>query len=123
MRSRWRGVRCAFERSLVKASANYRNASWDLVDASREKDFNLAAVKAEDLPVEMRQLDAAERQAYVDKHARERADLQARINELNREREKFVARQTKEAAGTNTLDSAIISAIREQSAKRNFLFE
>lgn len=69
------------------------------MDASREKDFNLAAVKAEDLPVEMRQLDAAERQAYVDKHARERADLQARINELNREREKFVARQTKEAAG------------------------
>jgi len=113
----------AFQRSLAKASANYRNASWDLVDAAKEKDFNLTEVKAEDLPVEMRGMNVEERKAYIEKHARERAALQAKIHQLNREREQFVAQKLKETAGTNTLDVVMISAIREQSAKRNFTFE
>jgi hypothetical protein len=39
------------------------------------------------------------------------------------EREKYVAARMKEVAGTNTLDAVVISAVREQSAKRNFKFE
>ena len=33
------------------------------------------------------------------------------------------AQRMKEVTGTNTLDSAVISAIREQGQKRNFKFE
>ena len=49
--------------------------------------------------------------------------MQTTINQLNAEREKYVAQRMKEVAGTNTLDAVVIAAIREQGQKRNFQFE
>jgi len=113
----------AVQRSVAKASSNYRNASWDLVDAAKDSSFEVEKLKAEELPAEMQKMNAEERKAYVEKNARERSELQTKINQLNREREQYVAQKMKEVAGTNTLDSVMVSAIREQSAKRNFKFE
>ena len=113
----------AVQRSVAKASANYRNTSWDLVDAAKVDSFEMEKLKAEELPAEMQKMNADERKAYVEKNSKERTELQTKINRLNREREQYVAQKMKEAAGTNTLDSVMISAIREQSAKRNFKFE
>jgi len=113
----------AVQRSVAKASANYQNASWDLVDAAKDSNFELGKLKPEELPAEMQKMSAAERQSYIAKNGKERADLQARINQLNREREQYVAQRMKEVAATNTLDAVVISAVREQSAKRNFKFE
>jgi hypothetical protein len=113
----------AVQRSVAKASAFYRNASWDLVDAAKEQNFDLAAVKPETLPAEMRTMSVEERKAYVEKNAREREQLQGKIKQLNADREKYVATRLKELAGTNTLDAVVISAIREQGQKRNFQFE
>ncbi len=111
------------QRSLAKASANYQNSAWDLVDAAKDKNFEISKLKTEELPAAMQKLNAGERKAFVEKNSQERAELQGKINQLNREREKYVAQRMKEVAGTNTLDSAVISAVREQSAKRNFKFE
>jgi len=111
------------ERSVAKASANYRNSAWDLVDAAKDKNFEVSKLKTEELPAAMQKMDSGERKAFIEKNAQERAELQTKINQLNREREKYVAQRMKEATGTNTLDAAMISAVREQSAKRNFKFE
>lgn len=111
------------QRSLAKASANYQNSAWDLVDAAKDKDFKLAEVKTEALPAEMQNLNTEERKAYVETKSKERTEMQTKIQELNKEREKYVAARLKEIAGTNTLDAVVISAVREQSAKRNFKFE
>jgi hypothetical protein len=111
------------QRAVAKASGNYRNSSWDLVDAVKEDKADVSKLKAEDLPAEMQKLSVAERQAYVQTKARERAEMQAKINALNQEREQYVAARRKEVAGTNTLDAVVIAAVREQSAKRNFKFE
>lgn len=111
------------QRSVAKASANYRNSAWDLVDAAKDKNFEIAKLKTEELPPEMRKLNADERKVFIEKHTQQRAELQARINQLNREREKYVAQRMKAVAGTNTLDAVVISAVREQSGKRNFKFE
>lgn len=111
------------QRAVAKASVNYRNSSWDLVDAVKENKADVAKLKTEELPAEMQKLSADERKVYVETKSKERAAMQAKINELNREREKFVAARMKEVAGTNTLDAVVISAVREQSAKRNFRFE
>ena len=40
----------AVQRALCKASANYVNTSWDLVDACREGKVKLSEVKEADLP-------------------------------------------------------------------------
>ncbi len=111
------------QRALTKASASYQNASWDLVDAVKDKNFDLAKLKTEELPEPMQKMTAAERRAFIEKHAREHAEIQAKINQLNAEREKYVAQHMKEIAGTNTLGAVVISAIREQAQKRNFQFE
>jgi len=113
----------AVQRALTKSSANYQNASWDLVDAAKDKNFAINSVKTEELPAEMQKLNEAERGAYIQKKSKERTDLQTKINQLNAEREKYVAAQMKSQSGTNTLDSAIIGAIREQGQKRSFKFE
>jgi hypothetical protein len=111
------------QRALAKSSVNYRNATWDLVDASKEKDFKLDGVKKEELPAEMQKMNEAERKAFVETKARERTDLQAKIKTLSSDREKFVAAKMKQDAANNTLDGAVISTVRDQAQKRNFRFE
>jgi hypothetical protein len=111
------------QRSLAKASANYRNSDWDLVDASKEGKVQLEALKTEDLPTEMQKLNVEERKAYLEKQAAEREKLSQQINRLNAERSRFVAEKTKQLAATNTLDVVMTNAIREQAAKRNYRFE
>lgn len=113
----------AVQRAVAKSSVNYQNASWDLVDAAKDKDFKLDAVKTEELPAEMQKLNEAERQEFVEKKAKERADLQAKIQALNTEREKYIASQRKQDMATNTLDTVVTTAVREQAAKRQFRFE
>jgi hypothetical protein len=111
------------QRSVAKASANYQNSAWDLVDAAKDKNFEIEKLKTEELPAAMQKMAAGERKAFIEKNSQERAELQARIKQLNGEREQYVAQRMKEVAGTNTLDAVVISAVREQSAKRNFKFE
>jgi len=110
-------------RSVAKASASYNNGNWDLVDAAKNQDFKLDAVKESDLPAAMQALPPAERKEFVEKKSQERAALQAKINELNVEREKFVAAKMKSVSITNTLDSVVITTVHEQAQTRAFTFE
>ncbi|MCX6894303.1 MAG: VWA domain-containing protein [Verrucomicrobia bacterium] len=111
------------ERAVAKAAANYRNGAWDLVDAAKDKSFNLGSLKKEDLPAPMQALPPAERKEFVEKKSKERAELQAQIESLNEARMKFVAAKMKETAATNTLDRVVITTVREQARTREFRFE
>jgi hypothetical protein len=111
------------QRALTKASANYRNSTWDLVDAWKEKKVELETLKDSELPAEMQKMAPEQRKKYVETQAAQREKLQADINRLNAERSKFVAEKTQQHAATNTLDVVITTAIREQAAKRNYRFE
>jgi hypothetical protein len=113
----------AVNRALTKASANYRNDNWDLVDAVKESKVKLEQVNDTDLPEDMKKLTPDERKAFLEAKARQRTEIQAKINTLNAERSKYVAAQMKAQAGTNTLDSVMVTTIREQAQKRNFKFE
>lgn len=113
----------AVQRAVAKSSVNYNNASWDLVDAAKGKDFKLEAVKSDALPAEMQKLSESERKEFVEKKAKERSELQTKIQKLNADREKYIAAQKKEKSATNTLDAVVTTAVREQAAKRQFKFE
>ena len=110
-------------RAAAKASGNYQNGSWDLVDAAKDKDFRLDSLKPADLPATMQALPPAERKEFVEKKSRERGELQAQIQTLNEARTKFVAAKMKESAASNTLDSVVITTVREQAQTREFRFE
>jgi hypothetical protein len=111
------------QRALTKASANYRNSSWDLVDACKEGKVKLETLKDEDLPTDMKKMNVEQRKVYLEKQSAEREELQTKINRLNAERSKFVAEKNKSTAATDTLDAVMTSAIREQAAKRNYTFK
>lgn len=113
----------AVQRTLTKVSSNYFNATWDLVDASKAKDFDIAKVKDADLPEEMKKMTIEERQAYLAKKTAERAEIQKKVLTLNQEREAYVATQRKESAKNDTLDTAMTKALRSQAEKKGIAWE
>jgi hypothetical protein len=113
----------AVQRALTKASASYRNDSWDLVDAMEQDGTKLNKLQKDELPAEMQTMNEPERRAYVESKSKDRAELQTKINTLNAERSKYLAAQSKSASANDTLDAVVITAVREQAARRNYVFE
>ena len=111
------------QRAVAKASANYQNSTWDLVDAAKEENFDVSKLKTEELPAEMRKMKLTERKAFIEKNMTKRGELQKKIQQLNADRDQYVAQRRKETSGVDTLDAAVISAVREQGAKRNLVFK
>jgi hypothetical protein len=102
-------------RSMAKSSGNYTNSGWDLADRFREGGVELEKVANSDLPPAMRGLAPNERRAYVEGKLAERAQIQARIQELGNERAKFVAAAQKTSPGAQSLDTAMLTALSTQA--------
>jgi hypothetical protein len=111
------------QRSVAKASKQYRNVDWDLVDATKDGKVKVEDVPEEELPKEMKNMSKDERKKYVEAKAKKRAEIQAKINQLRKERDKYISEQRKSNAEKGTLDDAIINAIRVQAKKKKFKFE
>lgn len=107
------------QRALSKASANYDNKGWDLVDAAKDKKFDVSKVTEDQLPAELKGKSAEERQTFIAAKSAERDALQKQIQTLNKEREAYIAAQNKAQAsdGKDTLDTAVAKAVREQAGK------
>lgn len=113
----------AAERAMAKASRNYSNAEWDLVDAVKDQKLDLSKVSEDGLPAQMRDMDADERKAFVAQMAKKRAELQQKIQALSEARAKFISEaQKSKGGGDATLDSALTRSIREQGAKKSVAF-
>ncbi|HYH99426.1 vWA domain-containing protein [Hyalangium sp.] len=115
----------ATTRAVSKASRLYDNSGWDLVDGAKKGAVKLDEMKDEDLPAELKGKSAGERQAFVDAKAKERADIQSRIQKLQGEREKFVAekRKSEASSGAGSLDKAIIESAGKQAAAQGMALE
>jgi len=113
------------QRMVTKANAQYSNAGWDLVDAVREGAVKVGELDEEALPEKLQAMTTEERKAYVEEQAQKRARIQEQINQLNSERQKYVAekRRELEESGEKTLDDAIIAALRKQVAAKGFQTE
>lgn len=119
------GMANAAARAQAKGGGLYNNRGWDLVDASREKDFDWSKVKDEDLPTNLRGKTLAERQQLVAQSAKKRADLQTQIGALGRKRDEYlVAEIKKQNLNTNNaFDEAVRRTIIEQGNARGFVFK
>jgi hypothetical protein len=113
----------ALERSITKAGGLYRNATWDLVDKMKEKDFDLKKIKEEDLCDELKKIKPEERLAFLQKKADERAALQKKIAELSAARQKKIDEErakTPKNEAEKALDDAFKGVIREQAKAKGF---
>ena len=119
------GLDAACSRAATKASFNYRNDSWDLVDAVKQRDFDLAKLSTEDLPDAMRKLTLAERTRYVEEMAKKRAAIQKEIADLAAKRTEFIATEMKKQglAADAGLEGAVRRAVRKQAERKGFTFD
>jgi hypothetical protein len=118
--------RAAFaDRVVAKGGAMYGNARWDLVDASKQADFDITKIKDEDLPEEIRKLDPAKRAEFVQNKAKERTEVQTQIKEISDKRDKIVQEEIKKQglAADKSLDEAVKQSITEQAKRKGFEFE
>jgi ABC-type transporter MlaC component len=113
----------AAQRAAAKAAPQYSNSAWDLVDAKKTGQVKLEEMAEADLPQEMKKLSPKERNEYVAAMQSKREALQKKIAGLHDERELFIESSLKNQAAANTLDSAIISALRRQAALKNFIIK
>ena len=118
------------QRAAAKAAPHYYNPSWDLVDAKKSGQVKLEELSESELPQELKGLSARERNEYVAAMQGRRDELQKKIAALNGEREKFVREKIKSGpegprrggAAADTLDQAILRALRRQAAAKNLNF-
>ncbi|MCH7724955.1 MAG: hypothetical protein IH991_00530 [Planctomycetes bacterium] len=77
------------------------------------------------MPENLRKMSLKERKAYIDKKINERVAIQKEIKGLSDARKLFVAAELKKQAVSSfeTLDAAIINAVRVQGAAKAFKFD
>ena len=108
-------------RTISKSKHIYKNESWDLVDASENRSFNIADIEEEELNDEMKDMNLTERKKYVEEKAEERKNIQSEINQLAVKRSEYVAnQQNKKSEGM--LNNALLSAIVKQAEAKKFEF-
>ena len=110
------------QRAATKASSYYDNAHWDLVDAVKKGKVKLA--DSAKLPPKLRKMTLAQRKALIQKLAKKRSELKAKIKKLSAERAKYVAaeRAKKATSGSKSLDSAISREVKRQGKRKKFTF-
>ena len=115
-------VAAAATRCQTKAGKLYVNPHWDLVDATKQKDFDLAKIEKQALPESLRGLTTEQLAAHVADKRRQRSAIQAKVKELGAKRDGYVAEQRKrqQEAGEKAFDSAVLESVREQAASRGF---
>ena len=114
------GLSNKVNRAVSKSSQAYENSSWDLIDASRNDDKAIVNAKDEDLPKEMKGMSVEKRKEYVKQKAAERAEIQNEIQSLNRKRQEYITTNTPKEEQASMLDAAMIKAIKQQAASKNF---
>ncbi|MEC3905778.1 vWA domain-containing protein [Tamlana sp. 2201CG12-4] len=111
----------AVKRTVSKSSHLYKNKTWDLVDAVELDEVVIEDIEEEALPSELKGKSKSEIKAYITTKSKEREAIQKKIQELNLKRKAYVLKQNKERS--NGLENAMIKAIKEQAAKKQYAWE
>ncbi len=72
------------QRSIAKASKQYNNSGWDLLDAAESGSVDVEEMEEDDLPDEMKKMSKKERKEHVEKNLKKRANIQKKINKQNK---------------------------------------
>jgi len=111
------------ERAISKSKKQYKNTSWDLVDATKEDEKAVEKLSKEQLPEEMKGMSEDERKTYIEKKAAERETIQVEMRKLEKKRRDFKAEKQKETEEALTLDNVMLKTIREQAEKQGYKFQ
>ena len=110
-------------RAWAKSSSSYDNKGRDLVDSYGDDAEGLKELDKKVLPDEMQKMTEAERTAHLEKMKKSRAEIKAKIAELSKERQAYIAAERDKLAGgkaDKTLSDVMTGSVREQLKKSGF---
>ncbi|MEM1010194.1 MAG: hypothetical protein AAGJ35_14465, partial [Myxococcota bacterium] len=111
------------KRAISKSKHVYTNTQWDLIDAQKEKDFDLKSIKTADLPQEMRSMSLEERQDYLAQKKAERAKVKQEIQALAQQRKAYVQQVKDSSQVANELENALLKTVKEKAKQKQLTFE
>ncbi|TAL00421.1 MAG: VWA domain-containing protein [Verrucomicrobia bacterium] len=103
------------------ASGKTVQGEGELLDSLAAGTLKLDAVKKDQLPADWQKLDDKELKLKIESKQKERAELQAQIVKLNKERDEYIAAERKklEARGSaDSFDAKVAAAIRAEAARK-----
>jgi hypothetical protein len=96
----------------------------ELVDDIASGRVDLPSVAPEKLPETLRVMSPAEQAAFLRDKATQRDELKEKIRQLSEQRADYVKNKVEAAGGAgDSLDDKIYNAVREQAAKKGFVYE
>lgn len=111
------------ERAISKSTHAYKNSTWDLVDATKDDAKVIEKAKPEELPEAMKGMSVDQRKRYVKQKSEERQQVQTEIQELSKKRQEYITTQSKQSNEAETLDAAMIQAIKRQAASKKLSWQ
>jgi von Willebrand factor type A domain-containing protein len=90
----------------------------DLLQDIENGTVKLENVKTEDLPNNLQSLSPAERQQEIEKQLAHRREMRAKIMELVRQKDAYIAEQKKTKGVQDGFDSVVTKALTEQLARK-----
>jgi hypothetical protein len=117
------GVQSCSSRVAAKGCGLYSNASWDLVDATTQAEFDLTALKTHELPEHMRDMTPDARRNYVEGVRAVRKAIHDKIQTVTAERKVWLQTETRKRGGGESLDNAILASLRRQAGAKGFTFK
>ncbi|HYF50588.1 MAG TPA: vWA domain-containing protein [Planctomycetota bacterium] len=110
--------------SLGAMGMNAAVGKADIVSAyAREGEKALEKVAKDELPEEMKQLGDADRKAFIEKKAAERAEIQKQIDELSKQRTQHIQDELKKAGKEKGFDNVVLKMLQQQGAKKGIEYE
>ncbi len=116
------GLENKVSRAVSKSSHNYSNSHWDLIDASKDENFDIEKVKTSTLPEVMQTMTKSEKLAYIKKMSDERTRINTQIKTLNAKRIAYISSNQSEG-NESSLDFVMLNAIKGQAIEKGFVFD
>lgn len=96
----------------------------ELVDAVSNGRVDIAKLDGNQLPQALREASVDERKRMVKENAEKRADLQAQIVALGKQRDGYIAEELKKRKGSDaSLDDQIYATVKAQAAKKGLSYD
>ena len=108
------------KRAVSKSSSLYYNSTWDLVDADKKQKVDFKNIEKKKLPKKLQNKSEKEIKAYVKIKAKERAEIQEKIKDLDKKRRSYIAKKQKEGSQKDVLNNVMIKAIKRQAKLKNY---
>jgi Mg-chelatase subunit ChlD len=110
---------------LSKTGGKVNSGRADLVDAFKDGLVDPKSLDEDALPAPLRALSPAERESFVRGKLEQREKLRARIADVSKQRDAYVAKEQRrlaEAGAGDGFDQQVLEAIRTQAASKGIVY-